>query len=129
MVPSSARYKTSIPSMGSNIANLQQLRPVTFQLKSDPQGNLQYGLVAEEVAIVYPELVIRGESGTVDGVRYDELTPFPLNEVVQQQLRVAAQDPRLIELQQQLADLVQTDRMMQSARLKLQAREVTVAKP
>ena len=115
--------------MGSNIANLQQLRPVTFQLKSDPQGNLQYGLVAEEVAIVYPELVIRGESGTVDGVRYDELTPFLLNEVVQQQLRVAAQDPRLIELQQQLADLVQTDRMMQSARLKLQAREVTVAKP
>jgi hypothetical protein len=64
---------------------------VTFHLKSDPQGNLQYGLIAEEVAKVYPELVIRDETGRIDGVRYDELAPLLLNEV-QQQLKIAAQE-------------------------------------
>jgi hypothetical protein len=56
--------------MGSNAAKLGQLRPVTFHLKTDPKGALQCGLIAEEVAKVYPGLVIRNESGRIDGVRY-----------------------------------------------------------
>jgi hypothetical protein len=70
--------------MGPNSQKLQQLRPVTFHLKTDPQGALQYGLIAEEVAKVYPDLVIRDESGRIDGVRYDELAPMLLNEMKQQ---------------------------------------------
>ncbi len=58
-VVSSERFKTAIAPMGSNTAKLASLRPVTFQLKSDSTGTRQYGLIAEEVAKVYPELVIR----------------------------------------------------------------------
>jgi hypothetical protein len=52
---------------------------------------LQYGLIAEEVAKVYPELVIRNESGRIDGVRYDELAPMLLNEMQKQQNKSIAQ--------------------------------------
>jgi len=45
--------------MGSNTAKIDELRPVTFRLKTDPHGPIQYGLIAEEVAKVYPELVTR----------------------------------------------------------------------
>jgi hypothetical protein len=58
--------------MGTNSQKLQQLRSVTFHLNTDPKGALQYGLIAEEVAKVYPDLVIRDAKGRADGVRYDE---------------------------------------------------------
>jgi septal ring factor EnvC (AmiA/AmiB activator) len=89
---SSERFKTAIAPMGSNTSKLEQLRPVSFTLKSDATGTRQYGLIAEEVAKVYPELVIRDEIGRIDGVRYDELAPMLLNEVQQQQRKLAAQD-------------------------------------
>ena len=46
---------------------------------------MQYGLIAEEVAKVYPELVVRDDTGTIQGVRYDELAPLLLNEAQRQQ--------------------------------------------
>jgi hypothetical protein len=84
VVVSSERFKTAIAPMGANTVKLEHLRPVVFKLKTDAKGTLQYGLIAEEVAKVYPELVIRDEKGRVDGVRYDELAPMLLNEVQQQ---------------------------------------------
>src|SRR5262249_35621556 len=57
--PSSARYKSDIAPMGTHSRGLFQLRPVLFRYKQDPQGERQYGLIAEEVAKVYPELVTR----------------------------------------------------------------------
>jgi hypothetical protein len=81
---SSERYKTAIAPMGSDTAKLEQLRPVSFKLKSDATATRQYGLIAEEVAKVYPELVIRDQNGRIDGVRYDELAPMLLNEVQKQ---------------------------------------------
>jgi phage shock protein A len=92
--------------MGAETAKLSQLRPVTFKLKSDAQGTRQYGLIAEEVAKVYPELVIRDEQGRIDGVRYDELAPMLLNEVQQQQKQLLTQASQLAEvsaMKQQLA--------------------------
>lgn len=56
------------------------MRPVTFKLKTDEARTLQYGLVAEEVAKIYPELVIRGIDGRINGVRYEEPAPMILNE-------------------------------------------------
>lgn len=58
-----------------------RLRPVTFRYKQDPLGQRQYGLIAEEVAQVYPELVVRGAKGEVESVQYYELVPMLLNEV------------------------------------------------
>jgi len=78
---SAERFKTAIAPMGSRTGKLKDLRPVSFRYKSDPQGTLRYGLIAEEVAKVYPELVVRDRKGRIDGVRYDELAPMLLNEL------------------------------------------------
>jgi hypothetical protein len=98
---SSERFKTSIAPMGSTSEKLQQLRPVTFHLKANPQGALQYGLIAEEVAKVYPELVIRDQKGRIDGVRYDELAPMLLNQAQQDEQQITAQAAEIRELKQQ----------------------------
>lgn len=94
-LPSAERFKTDIASMGEVTDRLEQLRPVMFRLKNDDSGTVQYGLIAEEVAKVYPELVARDENGRIDGVRYEELTPMLLNEV-QKQRRENAEDRRQI---------------------------------
>lgn len=104
-IASSERFKTGITSMGSNTEKLQDLRPVTFHLKTDPKGALRYGLIAEEVAKVYPELVIRNESGRIDGVRYDELAPLLLKEIQQQQQKIAAQTTSMADQAMELRDL------------------------
>jgi len=111
------------------------LRPVSFHLKTDPAGAVQYGLIAEEVDKVYPELVIRDDTGKMQGVRYDELAPMLLNEVqqlqatiklqtaeirdlkLQQQDRLAAHDEQLLSLQRQMANLL----------VKLQSKDQLVA--
>jgi hypothetical protein len=134
VVVSSERFKTDIAPMGSLTANLRALRPVKFHLKTDPHGAVQYGLIAEEVAKVYPDLVIRDETGRIDGVRYDELAPMLLNEMQEQQKvvaaqsakiaaedqRAAAQDSKIARLQEQLAGI-------QEALVKLQSTDQMVA--
>jgi len=89
VLASSERYKTDVHAM-TGTKRLNELRPVTFHLRTDPNGELQYGLIAEEVAKVYPDLVTRDEKGRIDGVRYDELAPMLLNEVKRQQREIAA---------------------------------------
>lgn len=76
---------TNITSMGASSDKLKQLRPVSFHLNSDPDGAVRYGLIAEEVNKVYPELVIRDAAGKIQGVRYDELAPLLVNEAQKQQ--------------------------------------------
>jgi hypothetical protein len=120
VVVSSERFKTGIEPMGSNTARLGRLRPVTFKLKSDAKGTRQYGLIAEEVAKVYPELVIRDANGRIDGVRYDELAPMLLNEMQKEQATIAAQNQKIASLEQQLAGI-------QAALVKLQSKDELVA--
>jgi hypothetical protein len=127
VLASSERYKTDVAPMGSNSAKLQQLRPVTFHLKTDPQGPLQYGLIAEEVSNVYPDLVIRDSAGGIEGVRYEELTPMLLNEVQRQQNEIASQRAQLSEIQHQLAEMMDINRSMQAALLELRTREERIA--
>jgi hypothetical protein len=119
-VVSSERFKTTIAPMGSNTSKLDQLRPVTLKLKSDAKGTRQYGLIAEEVAKVYPELVIRDQQGRIDGVRYDELAPMLLNELQQQQKTATAQAAEICDLKEQLAGI-------QAALVKLQSKDQLVA--
>src|SRR5262249_36799224 len=65
IVMSSARYKRDIRAMGSSSEELMKLRPVTFRYRNDPSQQRQYGLVAEEVARVYPDLVSHDADGKV----------------------------------------------------------------
>jgi hypothetical protein len=86
---SSERFKTDIVAMPDVSTGLEQLRPVTFHYKSDPQNVVQYGLIAEEVAKVYPELVIRDASGNVMGVHYEELAPMLLGAMQRERREMA----------------------------------------
>jgi hypothetical protein len=117
---SSERFKTDITPMGSISQRLQQLRPVTFHLKTDPKGTTHYGLIAEEVAKVYPELVIRSESGRIDGVRYDELAPMLLNEVQKQAAEIR-------DLKREVAELIDRKRETRAALIALKSKDRLVA--
>ena len=105
VLASSERYKKDVEPMGGTTAKLTQLRPVTFKLKTDRSGVRQYGLIAEEVAKVYPELVIRDERGRVEGVRYEELAPMLLNELQVQRQKSEMQAEQIQELQRAVAKL------------------------
>ena len=89
--------------MGGASAGLMKLRPVTFRYKTDPSGTLQYGLVAEEVERVYPELVVHGTDGKVQSVRYLELTALLVNELQKQSSETQELAQRLQTKDQQLA--------------------------
>jgi Chaperone of endosialidase len=96
MVMSSARYKHDIHDMDAASSNLMKLRPVTFRYKQDPQGERQYGLIAEEVAQVYPELVSYAD-GKVVTVHYHELVPMLLNEAQKQAEQIKRLSAEVVE--------------------------------
>ena len=60
------------------------LKPVTFHYKSDSEGTPQFGLIAEEVAKVNPDLVVRDENGEIYTVRYDAVNAMLLNEFLKE---------------------------------------------
>ena len=91
VLASSERFKTAVETMRAGSERLARLRPVTFKIKADPRGTRQYGLIAEEVAQIYPELSIHGADGRIDGVRYEELIPMLLHGIQQQQAQLAVQ--------------------------------------
>jgi hypothetical protein len=129
VLPSSARYKRDIHDMGGASAGLMKLRPVSFRYKSDPSGTLQYGLVAEEVERVYPELVVRGPDGKVQSVRYLELTALLLNELQKLDERMQTKDQQLAAQQREIDALKQKNASInvlseRLAALEQQAREV-----
>jgi hypothetical protein len=104
-VKSSARYKRDIRDMGDASDKLMKLRPVTFTYKADSTGIQQYGLIAEEVEKVYPELVIDDADGNAETVAYQVLPAMLLNEVQKQARELARKDAQIAAMQRQLAAL------------------------
>src|SRR5262249_52095285 len=103
VAPSSARYKHAIRDMGEGSSRLMKLRPVSFHYNNDSTGTLQYGLIAEEVDQLYPELVTHDADGKVDAVRYLTLTSMLLNEVQKQSRENAEQAEQLRRMAAELA--------------------------
>jgi hypothetical protein len=100
---SSRRFKDNIQDMGTASSKLFQLRPVTFNYKpqfDDGSHLLQYGLIAEEVAKVYPDMVVYDKDGQPYTVRYQVLAPMLLSELQKQNAVVAAQQESLRTQQQ-----------------------------
>jgi hypothetical protein len=126
VLASSERYKTDVRAMTST-ERLYSLRPVTFHLKADPDGDIQYGLIAEEVAKVYPELAIRDSAGRIEGVRYDELAPMLLNEMQHQQAAAAAQAETISTQGAAINQLKRQLAMMQASVAELQGRSERMA--
>jgi Chaperone of endosialidase len=117
VLASSARYKRDIQDMGERSEGLLKLRPVTFRYKQDPDSTLQYGLIAEEVAEVYPELVVRGANGEVESVQYHQIISMLLNEVQHQEKALSAQSQEIAELKAQ-NDNLRTAHAQELAELK-----------
>lgn len=113
VLASSERFKADVKFMADASGKLTRLRPVTFKLKTDADKTVQYGLIAEEVAKFYPELVVHGADGQVAGVRYDELAPMLLNETRR--------------LQQEIEDLRQLDQTLKAAVAQMHADDMRVA--
>jgi hypothetical protein len=125
---SSARYKRDIHDMGGASAVLMKLRPVSFHYKNDPSGTLQYGLVADEVERVYPELVTRGPDGKIQCVRYLEFTALLLNELQAQARETWELAQRPETKDQQLATQQQHQLVTQQHQLAAQQREIDALK-
>jgi Chaperone of endosialidase len=105
---SSRRYKEDIEDMGDASEGLLGLRPVTFHYKkpdSDGSKPLEYGLIAEEVAHVYPELVVRGADRQIDSVQYQKLPAMLLNELQKEHHHIQQQDETIKKLEARLAAL------------------------
>jgi len=103
-VSSSLRYKFDVADMGNATGDVMRLRPVTFRyLAHGDQAPLQYGLIAEEVAEIYPEMVTRNQNGEPDAVMYQFLAPMLLNQVQKQQKTIEALEHRLEQLEARLA--------------------------
>jgi len=98
---SSARYKRDIRNMGDASDRLMKLRPVTFRYKADSSATEEYGLIAEEVAKVYPELVIDNSDGKPETVEYQVLPAMLLNEVQKQSREIAAMQRQIVALRKQ----------------------------
>ncbi len=90
-VTSSARFKHDIQPMGPASNSILALQPVTYRYKEelDPNHVPQFGLVAEEVAKVNPDLVVRDEQGRPYTVRYEAVNAMLLNEFLKEHRRVA----------------------------------------
>jgi endosialidase-like protein len=101
--PSSARFKADIKPMDKASEAILTLKPVTFRYKKelDPDGTPQFGLVAEEVEKVNPDLVARDAEGKVYTVRYDAVNAMLLNEFLKEHRTVE-------ELKKEMAALTAT---------------------
>jgi hypothetical protein len=95
-----------ITDLGNTSSKLLQLRPVSFYYKPEydhGSHQLQYGLVPEEVAKVYPEMVTHGKDGKALSVRYQLLTPLLLNELQKQAAQNQSLEQRIAALEASIA--------------------------
>jgi hypothetical protein len=97
-ISSSARYKDQIQDMADASSALMRLRPVTYCFKGQAGGGKQFGLVAEEVEDVLPDLVVRNAAGEVEAVSYHEMPAMLLNELQKQQKQIERQDMLIADL-------------------------------
>jgi hypothetical protein len=115
---SSQRFKDAIKPMDKASEAILALKPVTFHYKQelDPEGIPQFGLVAEEVEKVNPDLVVRDDQGKIYTVRYDAVNAMLLNEFLKEHRRGDEQDRQLQKQQEQIENL--------TAQLKKQGAEI-----
>ena len=102
---SSARFKNNIQSMDKVSEAILSLQPVTFRYKKelDPAGIPQFGLVAEEVEKVNPDLVARDQNGKPHTVRYEAVNAMLLNEFLKEHRTVQEQKEIIAQLRQDFA--------------------------
>jgi len=136
-VLSSARYKEAIKPMDKSSESILQLDPVTFRYKKefDPDGVTQFGLVAEDVEKVCPDLVVRDEEGKPLTVRYDAVNAMLLNEflkehrTVQELKSTVAKEEATIAQQQKGMEVLTATLKEQASQIQKVSDRLEVTKP
>ena len=103
-IVSSGRFKESIKPMDKASEAILELQPVTFRYKQelDPEGIPQFGLVAEEVEKVNPDLVVRDKDGKPYTVRYEAVNAMLLNEFLKEHRKVQRLEAALAAVNERL---------------------------
>jgi len=103
-ITSSQRFKEGIKPIEQASEELYALKPVTFHYKKeiDPAAMTQFGLVAEDVEAVNPDLVVRDKEGKPYSVRYDQVNAMLLNEFLKQHRKVEEQGATIAKQQKQI---------------------------
>jgi predicted ribosome quality control (RQC) complex YloA/Tae2 family protein len=129
-VVSSARFKDEVKPMEKASEGILALKPVTFRYKKelDPQGIPQFGLVAEQVEKVNPDLVARDEQGKPYSVRYEAVNAMLLNEFLKEHRKGEQQDRKIEELEATVAKL-QSVLKEQAAQIQKVSAQVELGKP
>src|SRR5262249_9349166 len=114
---SSRRYKHDIKPMHKASEAIYQLKPVSFRYHKqyDQTQTIAFGLIAEEVAEVNPDLVGRNREGQPESVRYEQINTMLLNEFLkehrrgeEQDCKIQAQETTIAELKSELRNLAVT---------------------
>ena len=100
---SSRRFKKGIQPMDKTSEAILALKPVTFHYKSDNANTPEFGLIAEEVAKVNPDLVVRDKKGDIYTVRYDAVNAMLLNEFLKAHGKIKEQEATIAQLKRKLA--------------------------
>ena len=105
---SARRYKENIQPMNEASSALYSLKPVTFRYKPefDKSGTPQFGLIAEEVAAVNPDLVVRNAKGEISTVRYEAVNVLLLNEFLKEHKKVEEQQATIVRLENAIETIV-----------------------
>jgi hypothetical protein len=104
VAPSSERFKDEIKPMNKASEAILALKPVTFRYKKeiDAEHTLRFGLVAEEVAKVNPDLVARDKNGEIYTVRYEAVNAMLLNEFLKEHRKNEEQEATIARQQEQI---------------------------
>jgi len=98
------RFKNAIKPMDRASEAVLALKPVSFHYKSDNTNTPQFGLIAEEVAAVNPDLVVRDENGEIYSVRYDAVNAMLLNEFLKEHRKNNEQEATIAQLKRHSAE-------------------------
>ncbi|HEY7000327.1 MAG TPA: tail fiber domain-containing protein [Candidatus Udaeobacter sp.] len=120
---SSRRVKHDIKPMDKASDVILALKPVTFKYNSDSKGTPCFGLIAEDVAQVDRDLVVRDKNGEPQTVRYEQINAMLLNEFLKEHKKVEAQQATIAELKSTVAQQ-QKGMEVLTAQLKEQAAEI-----
>ncbi len=113
---SSERFKQDIHSMGKASDSILALRPVAFHYKAelDAKQTAQFGLIAEEVSKVNPDLVLRDDKNQIYGVRYDAVNAMLLNEFLKEHRKVQEQQEELEVLKEKVAEVESLEKRLKA---------------
>jgi hypothetical protein len=105
-VSSSRRFKKEIKPIDQTSEAILALKPVTFHYKTDSTNTPQFGLIAEEVAAVNPNLVVHDKNGEIYTVRYDAINAMLLNEFLKEHGRIAEQEATIAQLKKEIEAII-----------------------